>query len=111
VAIPARIAQPSRKKLRKTPRKIPSKPEAAAAGAGKACSDRPRPKPSGRPRKIRPIVGPCSLQLHAATMQFHQTHTIRYQLLHCQLPAAPRRCASGCRVCVAFFRCSPVAFL
>jgi hypothetical protein len=106
--IPVRAAQSSGKKNHKKPPKpkaaAPPAAAAAAAGAGKA-----RPRPPGRPRKIQPIAGPCSLQLRAATMQFHQTHTrslVWYQLQGYRPPALPPRFASGCRV----FGCSLFLF-
>ncbi len=102
--LPVRAAQSSGKKPRKKQPKpnaaAPPAAAAAAAAAGKACA-----RPPGRPRKIQPIAGPCSLQLRAATMQFHQTHTrslVWYQLQGYRPPALPPRFASGCRL----FRCS-----
>jgi hypothetical protein len=94
-----RTAQSSGKKNRK----VPPKPKAAAppAAAAAAAGGKVRPRPPGRPRKIQPIAGPCSLQLLAATMQFHQTHTkslIWYQLHGYRPPGVPPRFVSGCRV-------------
>lgn len=103
----ARTSQPSTKKTRKKPPKrecaAPSA-AAAAAGAGQACR-----RKCGRPRKMRPMAGPCSLQLYAAAMLSHQARTrslIWYRSNgHRQslLAAAPPRVFSDLRLYAQLF--------